>query len=210
MARARLLLLVLLAACQGRIGSEQTETDAGQDVDASEPGTLTLEFHRKPKFGGEYGGNPEQEIRDVELRLKDIRLVGDAAENVRVAAIELLWTMDVPDKLRTRVDDAPHGLYSRVDLIVESYVLEGTCVVGQDPAMGFEIADSRDLAVSVNLRDFRAEPDGENLIHIDIELKEAVDWDWSLVDPVDDVRVMTDPGMLDEVAEELSEGFKLP
>ncbi len=202
---------LMLTACQGFIAcsDENSHPDAGFTTDAAVAGSLTLEFHRKPKFGGEWGGNPLQQINEVEMLLSGIFLIGDAAEAAPVPSVELLWPMDAPDKLRFTVADTPHGLYSRLNLRVMSYTIQGTCVVDQ-VADSFEMSDSPTLDVSVKLKDFRVEPDTDNVLHIDIDFKKTVSFDWSSVPLVEGIRSVTDSSLLNAAAQKLGKGFKRP
>jgi hypothetical protein len=110
--------VALMAACGGHASGGGMPDLASGDV-APAPTSLSLSIRFKPPTGGDLV------ITGDELDLKDISLFGDVAADARTMLNE--QSIGLPDgKLKFDFDQAPYGLYSRVQIKLDDIHIRGT------------------------------------------------------------------------------------
>lgn len=206
------LLLVLVAGCPTP-GGDDAPDDAPPDEDAG----LTLQWSSRPEsIPGPASSNID--LERVVLRLRDLRVIGDAGPGDPRTFRERLtveWTAGLTPRDEDFAD-APAGLYSRI-------VFE---LGGGDELYAYEIMGTVDLdgsSVPFTIRDREARPlsidcaltlppGGETSVTVNVDLTQIVERvDYDLLPTVDGRRVLEtgDPQMA-AIRAEIDAAFTTP
>jgi hypothetical protein len=198
----RIACVAIGVAAGCSVGSSPGEGDAGT-ADAA-PAGLTIEWESRPEnIPG--AGPSDSFISAAELRLADLRVVGDAGP-LALGAVTLAWAAEVSPAERV-VDDAPSGLYSRCLFDLSSYEISGTVEV-DDVEHPFTIRDTTPIAVSFAYS-IMLPPGGQAEIPVRVAIGRLVGAVEFAQVPLQDGRYVIEPGspQLERVRDELDEVF---
>jgi len=191
-AAASVLTLTALAGCPGEApGDDQPPPDGGEVPDGG-AGGLVFTWHTTPAIPST--GADGIRIDEVQLQLRDVRAIGDAAPGdgrTSRASLTLEWDgSHAPDPLR--FDQAPPGLYSTLALRVEGgYEIRGG-VLRDGTWTPCKIEDDAAGPVSVPLDALSLEVGHTVTLPIQIDLAAVMNAvRWADV-PVDDDELVVD------------------
>jgi len=149
------VVVITLAACPD--SPPEGEPDAGGGPDGAGPATLTVTFAPDPGIPAALGGTFAVEVDRLELRLRDLRAIGDAAPgDPRTSRAELTLAWPEGQEPAARFPEAPPGFYSRLKASVAEYRVRGQVTRGAE-VLPFEIEDEGsmvpvEVALAVEVR----------------------------------------------------------
>ncbi len=179
-AKWTLLLVLLLVGCPSDPPSG--DSDAGTDGGAGVRG-LVFVFQVQPMLPGQT--SPGVTVDSLELHLRDVRVVGDAAAgDPRVSRADLTMKFLAGQATgELAFPDAPSGMYSRLAArlggLGHSYVIKGRAIAnGVSHPFEFEDEDALPLAIDFTPVQVRAGRVATVRIGVDVAAAIAqVDWD---------------------------------
>jgi hypothetical protein len=213
MAMRRLVLLPTLwvAASCGPPGLDMP--DAGDDGGDGGVEMAGLEFRwSAPALDMAIG---DVVIKELRLKLRDIRAVGDASgdETYRAAA-----DIELKDRNQPTIvfAEAPPGRYSAFEFQLErsldgeeSWRIRGDCTLGGE-TYRLEVDDEEPLAVSLPL-DVVLAPGQTRIVHVEVDLERIVEGiDWSLGEIEEDkLKVDDDSPLMGDLRDNLLASFSI-
>lgn len=194
--------------CSGPVpGGAVDAGDGGIDAGPLTSG-LRIEFVTLPEVPGSWDHDLAPTLEGAELRLGDLRIVGDASsDRTRLEQLALAWG-ESPAMAAAEFADAPIGRYSRIRASFERLTMEGSFEPGDDDDADWEIEDEEtrgdlDLEISVDL-----EPGEVAIIQLQVDLEslfEAVDWTQVNEDDEGGFVVDDDSDMIEAVRDALDD-----
>lgn len=190
----RLILgcLVLFTACGGDGGVDPT-LDAPTSSDAPAFSAMTVTWNASPGVPGQVRTGVN--VTSLILRIASLEVIGDAGSGTTTCVHpRVVWNAsEQPSDIV--FEGALPGLYSKVSLHVDgdvvepSYEITGTTLIGStlEP---FRITDTAGLEVDIDDYNVSLSPGGAARIPIRIDLRNALDLDWSALDINSGVRTL--------------------
>lgn len=190
--RSLALLSFLLCAAAGCPADPdgQGPPDATAPADDASPGSGGLVFRWKLDKGLPVEAGSSVTIDSIELRLRDVRALGDAAPgDARTTrdALELTWKPpEAPEPLAFR--SAPPGLYSELQGRLAgdgggfAFRIRGTAPWRDGELHAFEVEDEGATAFSVALSNVELKAGAEKGLDIELRTDFLGDVDWSALD----------------------------
>jgi hypothetical protein len=186
--------------------------DAGDDATMEGSG-LVLAFTSEPNVGGSVDGDYDAVLGEVEIRLEDVRVIGDAAlgdERTSVGALELEW--ESKDTIYVRFPQAPPGMYSQLLGDVVSYEISGTIEIDGE-SKSFTIGEEEaNFGFSEGLSNVNLEPSAALELPVRVDIAKVIrEINWRDVGEGEEGKLRIGEGSseIDSVRGKLKEMFEV-